>query len=115
MEAAEAIITPGATAAYGDFGEDGLVDVAYGLSGVMLAVALNRGGGVFEPVSVEPVRTTPALCGALPVAAADTNRDGHVDLIYRANNLIFVFPAMAIVHSVRSSTPRHSRNTTRPD
>jgi hypothetical protein len=65
------------SAVYGDFDEDGRVDVAFE-STYDLAVSLNRGEGVFEPASRL----------SLPVWTRDVNgvtdldRDGHLDLLF---------------------------------
>ncbi len=75
------------SAAYGDFDEDGRIDVAF-TTGYRLAVSINRGGGVFEPVSAEflpsdyfEVRLT---------AATDVDRDGHLDLLIRFGNAVLL-------------------------
>jgi hypothetical protein len=68
------------SAVYGDFDEDGLVDVAWSTFYGDWRVALNRGNGVFAPL--------PSVPGSFPgnrrklAAAADVNRDGHLDLIF---------------------------------
>jgi hypothetical protein len=70
------------SAAYGDFDEDGHVDVAY-MDQSQFNVALNR-GGVFEP---QPFPNLDSLLQQLRiVAASDIDHDGHLDLIFRATN-----------------------------
>jgi len=71
------------SAVYGDFNEDGLVDVAYNYTGDRV-VALNRGNAVFEPQG--SVRESPLASGyGTLIAAADVNGDHHLDLIYSSD------------------------------
>ncbi|HWW61818.1 MAG TPA: VCBS repeat-containing protein, partial [Thermoanaerobaculia bacterium] len=75
---------------YGDFNEDGRVDVAVLNSSGSVVVFLNRGGGVYDPAFdsriVNPSSTS--FSGSL-VAAVDQNGDGHLDLLLRWNNSIW--------------------------
>jgi len=94
FETADLIVTNSRTtsAVYGDFNEDGLVDVAYSRYSNAQIVALNR-GGVFVPSP--PINTTfPYNGGSLQeyvlLATADINGDHHLDLIYSSNNEIGV-------------------------
>jgi hypothetical protein len=69
------------SAVYGDFNEDGLIDVAF-MDGTTRTIALNRGGGVFEPVSFVDMQSAEPL-----VAATDVDGDGHIDLVYRGSTI----------------------------
>jgi hypothetical protein len=73
------------SAVYGDFDEDGRIDVAYTTSTDRLRhVALNRGNGLFMPL---PASAAIFNGGSLVLAAsADMNRDGHLDLLYYTVN-----------------------------
>jgi FG-GAP-like repeat len=76
------------SAVYGDFNEDGRTDIAlHTFGGDTRTIALNR-GSVFEPLPTEMIR----FDGPDPVAvtAADVNRDGHLDLLYRTIDSITV-------------------------
>jgi hypothetical protein len=73
------------SAAFGDFNDDGLPDIAAIVATGDRIIALNRGGGVFQPMPVEVVA---GLSGVPIAAATDVNHDGHLDLIYRTSNLI---------------------------
>jgi hypothetical protein len=83
FEVADPIITSlyVTSAVYGDFNEDGLVDVAYNWTGERV-VAFNRGNGVFE---FQPHVTEGGGQGyGFLIAAVDVNGDHHLDLIYSA-------------------------------
>ncbi|HEX7809710.1 MAG TPA: VCBS repeat-containing protein, partial [Thermoanaerobaculia bacterium] len=72
------IITAGGipAAVYGDFNEDGQVDVAF-TSTYRPTVALNRGNGVFEPIgAVQNFLDEPLI------ASADVTGDHHLDLVF---------------------------------
>src|SRR4051794_18832161 len=87
FEVADPIITSFSpdSAVYGDFDEDGLIDVAYTTSTDRLRhVALNRGNGLFMPL---PASAAIFDGSSLVLAAsADMNRDGHLDLLYYTVN-----------------------------
>jgi hypothetical protein len=86
---AEPVITSAVipSSAYGDFNEDGQVDVVVMLDSETRIIALNR-GGIFQPMPAEELPLS--LAGFPLVAATDVNRDGHLDLIYRRYNSIQV-------------------------
>ena len=89
---AEPLITSSSitSAAYGDFDEDGHADVALMLDGDTRVIALSR-GSVFQPMPRERVPPLGSNVFEAPiVAATDINRDGHVDLIYRRYNTVWV-------------------------
>ncbi|MEA2342377.1 MAG: hypothetical protein QOF63_546 [Thermoanaerobaculia bacterium] len=89
---AERLITSSSitSAAYGDFDEDGHPDVALMLDGDSRIIALSR-GSVFRPMPREQVGPISSSHFADPiVAATDVNHDGHVDLIYRRSNAVWV-------------------------
>jgi hypothetical protein len=65
------------SAVYADFDEDGRTDVALVNGGDKVTVALARDGGVYEPVWTTNLHQYVYL-----TAATDTNRDGHVDLVF---------------------------------
>ena len=65
------------SAVYGDFNADGSVDVAFE-SNSDLVVSLNRGEGVFEPVSR---RWLPFWTSDVN-GVTDLDRDGHLDLLF---------------------------------
>jgi len=85
---AEAVITGSliTSAAYGDFDEDSLADVAVMMPADQRVVALNRGGHVFEPLARESLGNLQRPL----VTAADVDRDGHLDLVYRKGGGISV-------------------------
>lgn len=72
------------SAAYGDFDEDGRVDVALMTDYDTRWVALNRDGHVFEPLTPEVSTHNSSLQLA---GTADVNHDGHLDLLYRATGV----------------------------
>lgn len=87
FEGADRILTAGnpASAVYADFDGDGRVDVAFTLPH-QIAIALNRGGGVFQPAQRQPLPSSnPVLA-----AATDVDRDGRIDLLARHFNIIYV-------------------------
>src|SRR5688572_4225329 len=87
---AQPIITSGfiTSAGYGDFNEDGLVDVALMRDSVRI-IAVNR-GGVFQPMPHEDLFTGSSSGFEAPiVAVTDVNGDSHLDLLYRRYNTIW--------------------------
>lgn len=66
------------SAAYGDFDEDGRVDVAF-TGEYRWAVSINRGNGVFEPIHSED---QPGPYNLTLDRAIDLDRDGHLDLLF---------------------------------
>jgi hypothetical protein len=75
------------SAAYGDFNEDGRIDVARTVAlRDQVVVSLNRGSLVFEDLAPMPIGAT----GLALVGASDVNHDGHLDLIFRATAVIAV-------------------------
>jgi FG-GAP-like repeat len=78
------------SAVYGDFDEDGRIDVALMLDYDIRIIALNRGGRVFEPRPSETIAHDGSLIALQLVDAADVNHDGHLDLIYRVSNIVCV-------------------------
>jgi len=70
LQQANRIISGAVPWVYGDFDEDGRMDIA-----ATPAVMLNRGGSVFEPREI-------AGASWFPAVTEDLNHDGHLDLIY---------------------------------
>src|SRR5687768_644561 len=80
------VTAPGVTsAAYGDFNEDGRVDVVYTAFSYSLYVALNRGSGVFERVHSESLGF-PFSFERL-ATATDVDKDGHLDVLFGQSTL----------------------------
>ena|GEM_PF-3836690 len=67
-------------AVYGDFNEDGHVDVILNVN-TRTYLVLNRGFEYFAPAVALPVFDS--LSQAVVIDSADVNRDGHLDLIIR--------------------------------
>jgi len=77
------------SAAYGDFNEDGRTDVAVMINDTRI-IAINR-GAVFEPLPLERMLPSGSAAFEAGIAAVtDINRDGHLDLVYRQFNTIWI-------------------------
>jgi len=78
------------SAVYGDFDEDGRVDIAL-TNGSDRFILLNRGNRAFEIVNKTSVSPTGSTAFLAPlVEADDVNGDGHLDLIYRDTSSIWI-------------------------
>lgn len=86
FESAQKLLSVSLTdAVYGDFNEDGRTDVVY-MHGGDRWLAFGAGGNVFTPGARQGVGSS--LFFSVPlIAAADMNRDGHLDLVYRVTEL----------------------------
>ncbi|WP_216841188.1 FG-GAP-like repeat-containing protein [Acidobacterium sp. S8] len=74
--------------AYGDFNGDGKVDLILALTGTnQLAVFLGKGDGTFQAPKYSTINFPSAeMLDAVPIAAADFNQDGKLDLVAAASN-----------------------------
>jgi hypothetical protein len=73
---------------WGDFNNDGNVDIAVVVGGAQVAVYLGNGDGTFQaPITTTLDLPTGTVFSTVPqstIAAADFNRDGHLDLVAAA-------------------------------